>query len=326
MPRKKTVTENEKSLRQAVGEPREIKTQKEIITAPSFFDVDYNETDRELSPGQLKEWTAIYASFRSKTPLTGTVSGVDAYQLSVTNPSTKAVERKQILCLVIMDFRVKVIIPETEIWYDSEETYPEYVIKRMVGAKVNYVVTNVDRPGECAIASRRMALGYVRNHFFKDSRRTEPGQIQDCNVLVVGPKRIIAECNGFDLHLRSRDLSYTAIADLRTEYKPGQELKAKLLKFDSKAGTIEASVKEVNPNPFYGADRRHPVNSTRQAVISGTYAGGVFCRMPDDTTVLCLYSPRYFSEEFYIGDSVLMVITQYDYDRKLIYGRILSKQ
>jgi ribosomal protein S1 len=112
---------------------------------------------------------------------------------------------------------------------------------------------------------------------------------------------------------------------LRTEYRPGQELKAKLLKADAKAGTIEASVKEVNPNPFHGADRRHPVGSTRQAEISGTYAGGVFCRMSDDTTCLCLYSPRYFTEEFFIGDSVLIAITQYDYGRKLIYGRILSK-
>ena len=291
----------------------------------SFFDVDYNELDKDLSPEQLKEWTAIYASYRSKTPLTGTVIGVDTHRLAVTDPVTKAIERRQILCLVIIDFRVKVIVPQTEIWHDTETNIPDYVIKRMVGAKIDYIITNVDRPGDCAIASRRMALGYARNHFFRDSRRTEPGQIQTCNVLVVGPSRIIAECNGFDLQLRNRDLSYTAIADLRTEYRPGQELKAKLINTDKMAETMEVSIKEVNPNPFIGADRRHPVGSTRQAVISGSYAGGLFCRLSDDTTCLCLYSPSYFSEEFYNGDSVLIAITQYDYNKMLIYGRIVSK-
>jgi ribosomal protein S1 len=120
-------------------------------------------------------------------------------------------------------------------------------------------------------------------------------------------------------------LSYTAVADLRTEYKSGQELKAKLIKADQDAGVLDVSVKEVNPNPFYGADRRHPVGSTRQAVVSGTYAGGVFCRMQDDTTCLCLYSPNYFSDELYIEDTVLIVITQYDYAKKQIYGRLLSR-
>lgn len=330
MPRKKAETvdmpgkENETSLPQAAV-VKSGKKPQDKSTAQSFFEVDYNELDKDLSPDQLKEWTAIYASYRSKTPLTGTVIGVDTHRLAITDPVTKNVERKQILCLVIMDFRVKVIIPQTEIWFEAETEFPDFVVKKMVGAKIDYVITNVDRPGDCAIASRRMALGYERNRFFKDGRRTEPGQIQTCNVLVVGPSRIIAECNGFDLHIRNRDLSYTAVADLRPEYKPGQELKAKLLKADQKAGTLEVSVKEINPNPFDDADKRHPVGSTRQAVISGTYAGGVFCRMSDDTTCLCLYSPNYFNVEFYIGDSLLIAITKYDYSRKLIYGRILSK-
>ena len=42
----------------------------------SFYDVDYNEMDRDLSPEQLREWTSIYASYRSRTPLTGIVVGV----------------------------------------------------------------------------------------------------------------------------------------------------------------------------------------------------------------------------------------------------------
>ena len=291
----------------------------------SFYDVDYNEMDRDLSPEQQREWTAIYASYRSRTPLTGTVIGVDTHRLAVRNPETGATETRELQCLVLMDFRVKVIIPQPEIWYQADADMPDYVVRRMVGARIGYVITNVDREGECVIASRRMALGYARNRFFRDRLHSEPGRILQCNVLVVGPKRILVECNGFDISIRNRELSYTAIADLRSEYKPGQEISARLKAVDRQAGTIEISVKEVNSNPYFGAERRHPVGSTRKAIISGTYAGGVFCRLSDDTTCLCLYSPNYFKEEFYIGDAVLITISRFDDAKKQVYGKILSK-
>ncbi len=85
------------------------------------------------------------------------------------------------------------------------------------------------------------------------------------------------------------------------------------------------SVKEVNPNPFDGAELRHPVGCRRQAVISGKYAGGIFCTMKDGVTCLCLYSNNHFDTQFAIGDTVLIHITHYDERRKLIYARILAK-
>lgn len=58
----------------------------------SFYDVDYNEMDRDQSPEQQSEWTAIYASYRSRTPLTGTVIGVGTHRLAVRNPETGAID------------------------------------------------------------------------------------------------------------------------------------------------------------------------------------------------------------------------------------------
>ncbi|MCI9458723.1 MAG: hypothetical protein HFE44_17430 [Oscillospiraceae bacterium] len=47
--------------------------------------------------------------------------------------------------------------------------------------------------------------------------------------------------------------------------------------------------------------------------------------MSDNVTVLCLYSNLLGDNEFFPGDSVLLHITQYDYNRQLICGRIISK-
>ena len=291
---------------------------------PSFFQTNFRELDRDLSPEQMQEWNSIYASYRSKSVLTGTVVGVDDTRFEVTNPQTGLPERRTIRSLVIIGYRIKVLIPESEVWAPGEER-PDYVMRGMVGAKVDYVVMQVDREGECAIASRRLALAKQRRHFASPHRGHEAGAQLKCNLLVVGPRRVLAECGGYDVSLSQRDLSWTAIADLRNEYRPGQELLCRLKEYNSREGKLSISVRDATPNPFIGAENRHSIGSRRQAVISGKYAGGVFCRLPDDVTVLCLYSNLLGDNEFFPGDSVLIHITQYDYNRQLIYGRIISK-
>jgi ribosomal protein S1 len=151
------------------------------------------------------------------------------------------------------------------------------------------------------------------------------GEKLTCNVIAVGAKRCSVELGGYDIQLTQRDLSYTAIPDLRERYRPGQELACVLKSYDADSGKLLISVKDVNPNPFVGADRRHPVGSRRQAVISGKYGGGVFCTLPDDTTCLCHYSAQHSDADFSSGDGVIILIRQYDYGRQLIYGKILAK-
>ena len=299
-------------------------TREQPAPRPSFFQTNFRELDRDLSPEQMQEWNSIYASYRSKSVLTGTVVGVDDNRFEVMNPQTGLPERRTVRSLVIIGYRIKVLIPESEVWAPGEER-PDYVMRGMVGAKIDYVVMQVDREGECAIASRRLALAKQRRHFASLRRGHEPGAQLKCNLLVVGPRRVLAECGGYDVSLSQRDLSWTAIADLRNEYRPGQELPCRLKEYSSREGKLSISVRDATPNPFIGAENRHPIGSRRQAVISGKYAGGVFCRLPDDVTVLCLYSNLLGDNEFFPGDSVLIHITQYDYNRQLIYGRIISK-
>lgn len=146
-----------------------------------------------------------------------------------------------------------------------------------------------------------------------------------CNVLVVGPKQVLLECGGYDLVLRPADLSYSSILDLRDEYRSGQVLEAVIKEFDPEVEKLEVSVKEVNPNPFDGADTRHPVGSDRQAIVTNRYRGGVFCRLADTTTCMCLFGRGYTEYDCNPGDRVIVHITRYDYTKKHIYGRIVAR-
>lgn len=289
-----------------------------------LLSLDLNRLDRDLTEPERQEWNNIYASFRSKSVLTGKIIGIEAHAFNVQNRETGQVERRRIYCAAVIACKVKVLIPETEMWMPGEER-PTHVLRNMSGAEIDYVILDVDRVGGMATASRRMGA-VIRRHAFDTARGGhEPGERLPCRILTVGPNRCLIECGGRDLTLRYRDISYSSYDDLRKQYRPGEHHDCILKEYDRTSGLMRVSIKEAAPNPFEGAIVRHPLGCRRQAVISGKYGGGVFCTMPDGTTCLCLYTAQHTDRDFRKGDTVILAVVKYDYERSLIYGRILSK-
>lgn len=312
------------SVKKAEPEPKEQFPRRPLSSRPSLLSLDLNKLDEGLTEEEREEWNAIYASYRSKSILTGRITGIDSHSFTVRSRETGQIERRRMLCAVIISYRAKVLIPETEMWLPEQEK-PSHVLRNMSGAEIDYTILDVDREGGVAIGSRRMAV-LAQRHFFdsvKGGRKL--GERLTCRVLSVGPKRCLVECGGRDMNLTQKDLTYTATPDLRERYHPGQKLNCILKEYNRQTGQLWVSVKETTANPFFGAIKRHPVGSRRQAVISGKYAGGVFCTLPDETVCLCLYSTRHFDSDFHVGDTVILAIKKFDYDRQLIYGIILSK-
>lgn len=96
----------------------------------------------------------------------------------------------------------------------------------------------------------------------------ELGEKIDCRVLSVGPKRCLVECGGRDMSLSQKDLTYIAAPDLRERYHPGQTLDCVLKEYNRQTGQMWVSVKETMASHFFGAIKRHPIGSRRQAIIS----------------------------------------------------------
>lgn len=288
-----------------------------------FKDLDLTELDKDLSEEQQKEWNSIYASWRAGSILTGRVVGVDTTTITLINEETGEPERVAINCLVVISYRVKVLIPEQQVWFDEKTTRPEHVLRSMTGAVIDYVITGIDRESDCCTASRRSAMYVRRKAFTKLAPRV--GKKVSVNVLAVGASHLLANCGGYDMTLSQRDLSYGMLGDLRDKYHPGETLTAVLKEYDEENQTIRVSVKEAEPHPFDGVEIRYPLNCRRASVISGKYKGGVFCKLEENLDCLCTYSMYQCDEDFDIGDQVIVVITQYDYPRKLVYGKIVAK-
>lgn len=287
-----------------------------------FEELNMLELDKDLSEEQRKEWNAIYASYRSKSVLTGRIMGIDIKRLPTEDKLSGKKEIKEIICLVIVSYRVKVLIPENEVWHDGNSK-PSHVLRSMTGAVIDYVITNIDREGECCIASRREALEIRRRKFKKIPNKIS--QKLPVSILAVGKTKTLVSLSGYDITLSQKDLSYAMLPDLRKRYNIGTELIARIMTYDEENDIVTISVKDAEPHPFDGADIRHPIHSRRASVISGKYKGGVFCRLEESLDCLCTYSPSQYDGNFEIGDRVIVAITKYNYIKKQVYGKIVAK-
>ena len=296
----------------------------ELTDRQKFYALKFNDLDRHLTPAERAEWNSIYASYRGRSALHGRVLGVDTPKVRVWNRETEESELREMNCAVIVPHRVRIIIPEREMWEPGVQR-PGYVMQNITGANLDFIITLVDREGGYAMASRSMAARARRYYFAHRPALNTVGSRITCKLLAVGPRRCLVECYGHDIELTQREMRYTAIPDLRDEYHPGQELPCIVKGIDPDTGKPIISIKETESNPFDGAELRHPIGSRRIAEIAGKYGGGVFCNLPDGTVCMCNYSYQHEDSDFLVGDTVILILTYFDHEKKQIYGKILSK-
>ena len=289
-----------------------------------FFELKFNELDRGLTPEERQEWNSIYASYRGRSALTGTIIGVDPRSIYVWNPRTEKREKLTMYCAIVVPYRVRIMIPETEMWEEGEER-PDYVLQNMVGAKIDFIIIKVEREAGFAVGSRRLASRSQRYFFAHREDLHSIGARVKCQLMAVGPRRCLAECYGHDIDLTQREISYTAIPDLRNKYHAGVELDCIVKVYDPEKDELIISVKEIETNPFLGAELRHPVGCRRLAVISGKYGGGVFCNLPDGVVCMCNYSYQHEDSDFMVGENVMLVVQRYDDEKLQVFGKIMSK-
>lgn len=293
----------------------------------AFFSLDLREIDSKLTDEERNEWNTIYASFRSGSLMQGEVIGVERVKIGAHDQKSNEeqdaedADERGVLCLTITPYRVKILIPAPLVWCEPE-VREEFVLQSMGGAKVEFVVIAVDRQGGCAIASRAMALWH-RRRIAHEKEMIEIGSIIPCQVIAVGFSLVTVTALGYDNTLTPPGLSYAYLGDLRQIYRPGQVIKAKIMAADDEH--IEFSVKEAAPNPYEGAERRHPVGSIRLATIMNKYKGGVFCRLSDGCTVVCRYAHHFTDDQFQVNDTVSVMITSFSDDHQWLRGKIRGK-
>lgn len=288
-----------------------------------FKDLNLAEMDKDLTLPEKEEWQAIYASYRSGSVVSGGVAGVDLHEFKIVPEGKKKAVVQTVRCLIVIKYRVKIIIPETEVFLeDFDAGY--HILHSMCGANVNYVITYIDREAGFAVASRKLALEKMQRAASR--RRMQEGQVVDVNVVSVGKGVCTVNYAGYDVMLTQRDVSYSIVPDLRVTLRPGEVKRAVVKEFNRDDKVLKLSIKETTPHPFDGIETRHPLKATRIATIVGKYGGGVFCRLYDNITdVLCSYESMQYDGDYKVGDTVEVIISRYNFEKKLVYGKVLRK-
>ena len=278
------------------------------------------EADRNLTSKQREEWNAIYASFDSRSILQGVVCGLEGVSIPTDKRDESGlVVMESLPCLVVVQYLVKVLIPAPFFQMDDRVSFN---LNSAIGAKVDYIIIGVDRAGECAVASRAMAMEQQR-WYAREVQCIQAGDVIPASVLAVGPTRLTLTACGYDTTLAQSGLSYNYLDDLREVYHTGQELNAKVL--DINDGMLSLSVRDVGPDPYQNAALRHPVGSSRIATIVSKSHGGIFCSLMDGCTVVCKYAQQFTDSEFKPGDRVVVLIRSYDDNHHWIRGKIRAK-
>ena len=177
-----------------------------------FKDLNLAEMDKDLTLPEKEEWQAIYASYRSGSVVSGGVAGVDLHEFKIVPEGKKKAVAQTVRCLIVIKYRVKIIIPETEVFLENFDA-GYHILHSMCGANVNYVITYIDRESGFAVASRKLALEKMQRAASR--RRIQKGQIVDVNVVSVGKGVCTVNYAGYDVMLTQRDVSYSIVPDLR---------------------------------------------------------------------------------------------------------------
>lgn len=287
-----------------------------------FNDSNFAELDKELTPEERTEWQAIYASYRSESIIRGEAVGVDFHEFEFIPEGKKRPVKQNIKCVIVISYRIKIIIPETEMFLNPLFN-GKFVYHTLCGSQLDYIVTHIDREGGFAVASRKKALEKLQ---WVTNRRSLENRIVNTNVISVGKSSCVINYRGYDVILHQRDISYITINDLREILHSGEQRMAKVKEFSPDDGILKLSIKETMPHPFDGVEIRHPIGAMRIATVVGKYGGGVFCRLYDNSTdVLCSYNTMHYDGDFQIGDRVEIVIRKLNREKRLVYGKMIRK-
>ena len=101
---------------------------------------------------------------------------------------------------------------------------------------------------------------------------------------------------------------------------------AVITEWDVKEGKVNFSIKEATRHPFEGIEVRHPIGCTRMATIVSKWKGGVYCRLYDGATdILCTYDAMAYDGDFKIDDRVELLVKKFNFEKKLVFGKILRR-
>lgn len=260
-------------------------------------------------------WQNINTSWQKGKILTGIAVAIETEKIKLTIDNE--LKEKEINSLIVNFKNIKVLIPAEEL---KEGKTDKKTLRNMIGAELRFVIIEVDKLTNKAVASRRKAMELLQKIQFK---KYTVGDKVYSKVISVYPKFIDVECLGKDVRLRAGDLEYGFIANLSNNYQVGDKIKTIIKKIDFDTGNLIISHKETKQDPYQVARKNYVEGGEYLGIISGYSDNGVFVKLEQGIDTMASL-PNWMETPPMPGDKVIVKVKKIQPEKRKIYSSLLK--
>lgn len=262
----------------------------------------------------MKELTMkeLLRSKEEKRILTGRITGLEEEYYKIRNET--------IPCAIVWYDEIKILIPSKHL---GTHKINKAIIRGMIGAEIDFIVIEIDKLSNIAIASRKEAMQLRAKIELPKLKVNDTARVR---IVAVGTKYIVTDFYGKEVYILAENLRHTYIVNCRDLYSPGESLVVKIRRIDIENDKYELSAKDLIENPYK--------NIRKYIIETGEYRGkvigfpkghsGIIVQL-NETMVTCLIRvPARFNLYPHYLDEVLVRITEIKEQKKLIYGYLMK--
>jgi small subunit ribosomal protein S1 len=254
---------------------------------------------------RLKIWDEISRAYKADEPVEGTVIARVKGGLAV-------------------DIGVKAFLPGSQV-----DLRPVRNLEQVVGQKLKFKVIKFNKRRANIVLSRRALLETERKKLRETTLETlAPGQIVDGVIKNLTDYGAFIDLGGIDGLLHVTDMSWGRVAHPGELFQVGDEIKVKVLKFDSDSERVSLGLKQIQPDPWIDASMRYPIGKRVEGRVVSLADYGAFIELEPGVEGLIHVSEmswtkriKHPSKVVSVGDMVEAVVLDVEErDRKISLG------
>ncbi|HEY5658023.1 MAG TPA: 30S ribosomal protein S1 [Myxococcota bacterium] len=254
---------------------------------------------------RLKIWDEISNAYKADEPVEGTVIARVKGGLAV-------------------DIGVKAFLPGSQV-----DLRPVRNLEQVVGQKLKFKVIKFNKRRANIVLSRRALLETERKKLRESTLETlAPGQIVDGVIKNLTDYGAFIDLGGIDGLLHVTDMSWGRVNHPSELFQVGDEIKVKVLKFDSDSERVSLGLKQIQPDPWIDASMRYPIGKRVEGRVVSLAEYGAFVELEPGIEGLIHVSEmswtkriKHPSKVVSVGDSVEAVVLDVEErDRKISLG------
>src|SRR5215831_12359826 len=254
---------------------------------------------------RLKIWDEISRAYEADEPVDGVIVSRVKGGLSV-------------------DIGVKAFLPGSQV-----DLRPVRNLESLIGERVGFKIIKFNKRRGNIVLSRRALLEKERERQRRETLQTlEVGQIVDGVVKNLTDYGAFIDLGGIDGLLHVTDMSWGRVNHPSEIFQVGDEIKVKVLKFDSENERVSLGLKQIQPDPWIDASMRYPIGKRISGRVVSLAEYGAFVELEPGIEGLIHVSEmswtkriKHPSKVVAVGDTVEAVVLDVDErDRKISLG------